>query len=142
MTESAHCGRRIHMTAHALRAVRNTALENNGIAFELWVVMEALTEARDLNREKLIERLTDLSVHDQASGSQAIDQLRERGLITTSDRGTVTLTAQGEALSGKVIAARSELRNQLYGGIPSEDIATTNRVLDTIRQRATAIHAG
>jgi hypothetical protein len=27
MTESAHCGRQVHMTAHALRAVRNTAIE-------------------------------------------------------------------------------------------------------------------
>jgi DNA-binding MarR family transcriptional regulator len=141
MTESAHCGRQIHMTAHALQAVRNTALENNGVAFELWVVIEVLTEARDMNREKLIDRLSDLSVHDQASAGRAIDQLRERGLITTNDQGTIELTARGEALSGKVIATRSELRNQLYGGIPSEDIATTNRVLDTIRQRATAIHA-
>jgi DNA-binding MarR family transcriptional regulator len=141
MTESAHCGRQIHMTAQVLRAVRNTALEENGIAFELWVVMEALTETRDMNREKLIGRLAELNVHDQASAAQAIEQLRERELITTSDRGTIELTAQGKALSDKVIATRSELRNQLYGGIPSEDIATTNRVLDVIRQRATAMDA-
>jgi DNA-binding MarR family transcriptional regulator len=141
VTESAHCGRQIHMTAHALRVVRNTALENSGIAFELWVVMEALMETRDMNREKLIGRLAALSVHGEASAAQAIDQLLERGLITTSDRGTIELTAQGKALSEKVIATRSELRNQLYGGIPSEDIATTNRVLDMIRDRATAVHA-
>jgi DNA-binding MarR family transcriptional regulator len=129
------------MTAHALRTVRNTALEKNGIAFELWVVMEALMETRDMNREKLIGRLAELSVHDQASAAQAIDQLRERRLITTTDRGIIELTAQGEALSNKVIATRSELRTQLYGGIPNEDIATTNRVLDTIRERAAAVHA-
>jgi hypothetical protein len=29
----------------------------------------------------------------------------------------------------------------LYGDIPNEDIATTNRVLDMIRERATAVHA-
>jgi DNA-binding MarR family transcriptional regulator len=129
------------MTAHALRTVRNTALEKNGIAFELWVVMEALMETRDMNREKLIGRLAELSVHDQASAAQAIDQLNERRLMTTTDRGIIELTAQGEALSNKVIATRSELRTQLYGGIPNEDIATTNRVLETIRERAAAVHA-
>jgi DNA-binding MarR family transcriptional regulator len=141
MTESAHCGRQIHMTAHALQAVRNTALEKNGIAFELWVVMEALAESRDMNREQLIGRLAELSVHDQASAAQAIDQLRERGLITTSDQGPIELAAQGETLSNKITSTRSELRNQLYGGIPSDDIVTTNRVLDLIRERATAVHA-
>lgn len=141
MTESAHCGRQIHMTAHALRAVRNTALENSGIAFELWVVMEVLMETRDMNREKLIGRLAELGVHDRRSGAQAIDQLLERGLTTTSGRGTIELTAQGTALSEKVIATRSELRNRLYGGIPSEDIATTKRVLDMIRERAAAVGA-
>jgi DNA-binding MarR family transcriptional regulator len=129
------------MTAHALQAVRNTALENSGIAFEYWVVMEGLMETRDMNREKLIGQLAELSVHDRRSGARAIDQLLERGLITTSDRGIIELTAQGKALSEKVISTRSELRNQLYGGIPSEEIATTNRVLDMIRDRAMAVHA-
>ena len=40
-----------------------------------------------------------------------------------------------------MIAVRHELRKKLYGNIPSEDIATTNRVLDTIQQRATAVQA-
>jgi hypothetical protein len=61
MTESAQCGRKIHMTADALRAVRNTALQKNGIAFELWVAMEALIEAPNVNRERLIGRLAELS---------------------------------------------------------------------------------
>jgi DNA-binding MarR family transcriptional regulator len=141
MTESAQCGRKIHMTADALRAVRNTALQKNGIAFELWVAMEALIEAPNVNRERLIGRLAELSVHDHASAAQAIDGLDAQGLITTSDQGTIELTTQGEALSENVIATRRELRNQLFGGIPSEDLATTNRVLDTIRQRAAAAHA-
>ena len=143
MTESAHCGRQIHMAAHALRAVRNTALENNGIAFELWVVMEAMAETPGMNRQRLISRLAQLAVHDQASAAHAIDELRERGLITTTadDLATIELTDQGKALSQKVIAARNELRNQLYADITPEDFETTRRVLDLIRQRAAAIHA-
>lgn len=37
MSESTQCGRKIHMAADALRAVRNSALNNNGIEFQLWV---------------------------------------------------------------------------------------------------------
>ncbi len=144
MTESANCGRQIHMAAHALRAVRNTGLEKNGIAFELWVVIEAMAETPGMNRERLIRRLAELTVHGEASAAHAIDELHERGLITTStdDLGTIELTTPGEALSEKVIATRSDLRNQLYGGIPPEDFATTKRVLDLIRERAAAVHAG
>jgi Mn-dependent DtxR family transcriptional regulator len=80
-------------------------------------------------------------MHEEASAAQAIDQLCVRGLITASNQGTIELTTQGQTLSDAVIATRSALRNQLYGGIPSEDIATTNRVLDMIRERATAVHA-
>ena len=54
---------------------------------------------------------------------------------------TIELTDQGKALSQKVIAARNELRNQLYADITPEDFETTRRVLDLIRQRAAAIHA-
>lgn len=143
MTESAHCGRQIHLAAHALRAVRGSGLEQNGITFELWVVLEAMAERPGMNREQLVRHLADLPVHDQASAGQAIDELHGRGLITTStdEPGAIELTTQGMALSEKVIATRGDLRNQLYGGIPPEDFATTKRVLDLITQRARAIHA-
>ena len=145
MTEPSpgNCGRQIHRAAHALRAVRNTELENNGITFELWVVMEALAETPGANRERLIHRLTELSVHDQASAERAINELHQRDLITTStdEQGTIELTTQGAAFSEKVASARTELRAQLYGGIPTEDFATVTRVLELITRRAQAIHA-
>jgi DNA-binding MarR family transcriptional regulator len=142
MTEPASCGRQIHMTAHALRAVRNTALEEHGITFELWTVMEALAEAPDRNRGQLIGRLAKLAVHDSASAADAIDQLHRRDLVTTNDsHGTIELTSQGMALSEQVVATRQRLRHKLYGDIPSEDVATTNRVLDLIRERADALHS-
>jgi DNA-binding MarR family transcriptional regulator len=130
------------MTAHALRAVRDTTLEKKGIAFKLWVVMEALAEARDVDRERLIGRLVELGVHDRRSATQAIDQLHERGLIASTDQDIIELTAQGTALSEDIVATRRQLRDQLYGSIPREDIATTNRVLDTISERAKTAHAG
>lgn len=143
MTESASCGRQIHMAAHALRAVRGSGLEKNGITFELWVVMEVVAEAPGMEREQLIRRLVDLTVHDQASADQAVDALYRRGLLTTSadSPGTIELTTHGKALSEKIISTRGELRNQLYGGISPEDFATTQRVLDLIAQRARAPQA-
>jgi hypothetical protein len=142
MAEPASCGRQIHMTAHALRAVRNTALEKRGITFELWVVMETLADAPGMNREQLIGRLAELAVHDGASAADAIDQLHRRDLVTTNDsHGTIELTSQGMALSEQVVATRQRLRHKLYGDIPSEDVATTNRVLDLIRERADALHS-
>jgi DNA-binding MarR family transcriptional regulator len=137
MAESAYCGRQIHMTAHALRAVRNKALEEHGLTFELWVVMEALIETPGVNREQLIGRLAELTVHDAATADDAIDQLHARGLVTTTAAGgVIELTSRGTELSEQVIATRQNLRLTLYGGIPSEDFATTNRVLDLIRERA------
>jgi Mn-dependent DtxR family transcriptional regulator len=103
-------------------------------------VMEAVAETQGMTREELAGRLTELTVHDDASAAEAIDQLHSQGLLNTDDQGTVGLTAKGKALSDKVIADRSELRTQLYGGIPSDDFATTKRVLDLIRERATSVH--
>jgi DNA-binding MarR family transcriptional regulator len=98
--------------------------------------MEALTEMPGVNREQLIGRLAELTVHDAATADDAIDQLHARGLVATSARGAIELTSQGAELSEQVIAARRKLRLRLYGGIPSEDFATTSRVLDLIRERA------
>lgn len=144
MTGSANCGRQIHMAAHALRAVRGSGLEKNGITFELWVVMEVIAETPGLNREQLIRRLAELTVHDQASADRAVDALLRQGLLATGadGPGTIELTAHGQALSEKVISTRGEMRKRLYDGISPEDFAITQRVLDLITQRARALHAG
>lgn len=129
------------MTAQALQAVRETALDQNGISFDLWVAMDLLAETPDIDREKLIGRLAELRVHDHASAANAIDQLHDQELIYVGDQNAIELTTRGKALADNIIATRHTLRNQLYGGIPGADIATTIRVLDTIRERAMTVLA-
>ena len=104
MTKPAHCGRQIHMTAQALRAVRDTALEQNGITFDLWAAMEVLAETPGIDREKLIGRLAELRVHDHASAAKAIDELHDQELIYTGDQNTIELSTRGKALTDNVFA--------------------------------------
>lgn len=86
MTKPAHCGRQIHMTAQALRAVRYTALEQNGITFDLWVAMEVLAETPGIDREKLIGRPAELRAHDHANAAKAIHELHDQGCSTRTIR--------------------------------------------------------
>ncbi len=142
MTKPAHCGRQINITAQALRAVRYTALEQNGITFDLWVAMEVLAETPGIDREKLIGRPAELRAHDHANAAKAIHELHDQGCSTTDDQNTIEFSTRGNVLAYNVLATRHELRNQLYGGIPNPDIATTNRVLDTVMERAMTMSAG
>lgn len=144
MTESATpCGRHIHMAARALQSVRDTALEQAGIVFPNWVVLEAVTENPGMDRETLIRRLVDMPVHDDAGAGRAVSELHDSGLITTSadDLGVLAVTSTGQVLVDKVTATRTSLRQQLYGGIPPQDMSTTARVLELIAARARDLHA-
>jgi DNA-binding MarR family transcriptional regulator len=135
------CGRNIHIAANALRAVRAAALGAHGLAFPQWAAMETITENPGVTHEQLIRKLVERSVDDEDGIAQAIDQLQRSGLITTAtgDSDPIQLTAQGKVLANRVIAARTGLREQLYGGIDADEMATTIRVLDAITQRARAI---
>ncbi|MGH3693943.1 MAG: MarR family winged helix-turn-helix transcriptional regulator [Pseudonocardiaceae bacterium] len=145
MTEPAtQCGRYIHLAAHAIRTVRNTALGKAGITFTQWAVMGAVVNASGANREQLIHALVELTVDDESSIARAIDELHERGLVTPSSdvADNLELTTQGQALFRQVSATRTGLRNQLYDGIAAEDLAITQRVLDLITERARVVRAG
>lgn len=144
MTGSANCGRQIHMAAHALRAVRKhwTREERDRVR----TVGGDRGHGRNARHEPREADPPTCRTNCAWRGKRRPSDRRthERGMITTStdDLGTIELTSPGEALFEKVIATRSDLRDQLYGGIPPEDFATTKRVLDLIRERAVAVHAG
>lgn len=140
MTESARmCGRHIHQAAHALHTVRTTALNEAGITFPQWKVLD---KAPGNNCDDLIHQLVELAVDDRVGIATAIDELRKQGLLNTDDQGNLELTSHGRALCQQVSATRADLQDQLYNGITADDLTTTRRVLDQITERAKAVGAG
>lgn len=144
MTEPARrCHRSIQLAANAIRTVRETALDNAGITFTQWHVLEAATEASGVEPEELTRKLIEMTVvHDGVEIARSIDQLRERGLVTVTTGGWVEATAQGRALSAKVSATRAGLNSQLFDGITAADLDITNRVLGMVIEQARAVHTG
>lgn len=67
------CGRSIHLAAHAIRTIRETALDRAGIPFTHWQVLD---KAPGHDRDELTHTLVELTVDDEAGVARAIDQLQ------------------------------------------------------------------
>jgi DNA-binding MarR family transcriptional regulator len=150
MTESAtpveryiDCDRHINMAYNTVRALRTTYLDQRGISLTQWHIFD---KAPGKTPDQLISELAEhtelirelaghTGKHDAAIAS-AIEQLRERGLITTGTDGALEITTEGQALFQRFNTGRSELLTEFHAGITAEELTTTVRVLNLISEQA------
>ncbi|WP_380874488.1 MarR family transcriptional regulator [Sphingomonas sp. DBB INV C78] len=77
----------------------------------------------------------------QPSTVRVLDQLELGGLVEREQHpddkrsNRLALTAAGKALLGKIDARLTELRDELFAGIPDADIANMLRVIDSVSAR-------
>ena len=120
----------------AMRTVLDRLLAETGTEFVAWVIMSVLAaNGPTMEADQLVGRVVSgqkiAAEHVQA----IVDALASRGLLAPKD-GRLGLTTDGEALHGRLRDGIGQITERLYGGIPTPDLLTTQRVLAIVTQRA------
>jgi hypothetical protein len=87
-------------------------------------------------RDALVGRLAAAFKTAPADADAQVSAVVARGLITGERE--IALTAEGQALHGRISARIAEITARLWGDLPSADLETAGRVLETVRVRADA----
>ena len=122
----------------AYRAAASQAVAHVGVSQTLAWPLLTIARHGDGLRQGV---LADLLHIEGPSVARSVEQLANAGFIDRredpADRRakTLHLTDKGAQACAQIEAALVELRNQLYAGIPDEDIAATLRVFATLRER-------
>jgi len=134
--------RDIGITENALRALLLKNLSGTGLGYHTWVALQAVAKAQaPLTRPDLVHLLEDGLKIDEAAANAAIDELRTAGMVTL-DGDRLSATTDGAALFERVNAQTRQLSQQIYAGLPAEDLVVAHRVLATLAARANAVLAG
>ena len=135
--------RLIGETESALGALLAPLLAEAEMTFLQWVVL-SLTAAGGatspgIDRDQLIDRITNARKVDAADVSAAITELENAAALVTAG-GQVTLTDLGRASFSRVRARVDEITDYVFD-LPAEDLAAAGRVLATVSARANSVLA-
>jgi MarR family transcriptional regulator, transcriptional regulator for hemolysin len=134
-------GYQVNLTARATRALLDARLAERGVTFADWVVLVSLATRGDQIQRDLA-RLVDV---EGPTMVRRLDQLEGAGLVARSPvpsdrRATrISLTAAGRRLYEQVQAAVKETDAELRAGLDPQDLATTERVLRRLTERARSL---
>ncbi|MGH3759635.1 MarR family transcriptional regulator [Actinophytocola sp.] len=131
-------GRDINIAAAATRAVLTVLLDEAGLTFDQSVALRLMAIGGPGARDEVAGRDTAPGA-DRAAVRAAITELEATGLAAGDER--VELTERGRELLERVTAATLRASDRLFEGIPTDDVATTSRVLDLITERAVVVRA-
>ncbi|MEZ5810438.1 MAG: MarR family transcriptional regulator [Rhizobiaceae bacterium] len=116
----------------------NAALRPHGLKVADWRILSCLAHIPAL----AVSDLAELTVVERSVASRLVDRLIERGLLskTASEAdkrfAEVSLTAEGRAKLREAEAAVADLRDQLFGGLTTEDRENLLRMLRVLRRNA------
>lgn len=130
--------RDIGITENALRALLLKNLAGTGLGYHTWVALQAVAKANaPLAYSDLVHLLKDGLKIEDAAANAALDELRTAGMVTF-DGHRLSATADGAALFERVNTQTRQLSQQIYAGLPAEDLVVAHRVLATLAARANA----
>jgi DNA-binding MarR family transcriptional regulator len=134
-------GQVIGQTERAIRALLDLVLTENEIAFESWVGIRLVATTRPPRDRAAFaaEMANGLKIDDSAAASVLRDLVTD-GLLGEAD-GVISLTPAGRTRYERIAARVGDITEQLYGGVPPEELEITSRVLSTVRLRADAMRA-
>ena len=134
--------RDIGITENALRALLLKNLTGTGLGYHTWVALQAVAKVKaPLAHPDLVHLLKDGLKIDDAAVNAAVDELRTAGMVTL-DGDRLSATADGADLFERVNTQTRQLSQQIYAGLPAEDLVVAHRVLATLAARANAALAG
>ena len=141
------CDHSIERAATVLRGLRAATQNYGNISLTQGLV---LAKGPGMTRDQLIHQLAEVGIDvlrqrgetiDAAEVTGAINQLEERGLITTGPDGTIENTNEGTARIQQVHRIRDDVLSRLYAGVTPDQLATTISALDLLAQQAEPAHA-
>lgn len=102
-----------------------------------WRIMSQVGDHEPLS----LNDLADLLNLDRGQVSRAVKAMKERGLLSSRRRPggpaiDITLSDEGKALHGRMVALAIERNEFLVGDIPDDEIARVSEVLDRVKQKA------
>jgi hypothetical protein len=130
-------------TESALGALLAPLLAEAEMTFLQWVVLSLTApggaSSPGIDRDQLIDRITNIRKVDAADVSAAITELENAEALVTAG-GQVTLTDLGRASFNRVRARVDEVTDYVFD-LPAEDLAAAGRILSTVSARANSVLA-
>ena len=122
----------------------------SGLDFVGWTTLNQLGSGPSaLDERVLLDRVTAGLKIAQPQARAALTVLIERGLIAQhliETKPTVSrqlsMTHAGSVVFDRITVTIADIVERLYGGLPAEDLAVTQRLLATVTARANAELAG
>jgi hypothetical protein len=131
-------------TESALGALLAPLLAEAEMTFLQWVVLSLTApggaSSPGMDRDQLIDRITNIRKVDSADVTAAITELENAQALVTAG-GQVTLTDLGRASFNRVRARVDEVTDYVFD-LPAEDLAAAGRILSTVSARANSVLAG
>lgn len=134
-------GQDIGSAHHSTRAVLDVLLQRHGLDFGQWAALRTLaTRGEALGRPDLERVLTESRAFTPEASSTLADRLTDAGLATADASGALTPTPRGDALHAEITEALAVVTDRIYGRLDPADLATTQRTLALITERARELH--
>lgn len=113
-------------------------LARSGTTFNQSVALRAVSDnGGTVERAWLVSRLTGTLKIDESAAHETVAELTDAKLLEPA-AGRVSLTDSGKELFEGVRVGGNAIAARLYAGIPAEDLATADRVLTLVTERANA----
>lgn len=138
-------GQHIGQAERATRAVLDRLLAEHDTTFVEWVAINLLATTGPVVRDDvLVDRIVAGLRVEPPSATGAVAAVVEDGLVGFADGNPtrLELTDAGEARYRTISAGITEISDRLYRDLPYDDLATAQRVLATVTERAKAELAG
>ncbi|HKA83687.1 MAG TPA: MarR family winged helix-turn-helix transcriptional regulator [Acidimicrobiales bacterium] len=133
-------GQDIGQAERATRALLDRVLAQVQTTFHQSVVLNLTANApAPPEVDALVTRMAQGLKVDRSTARTAIDELVAGGLVDPSgDPATLALTPEGAARFATIRRGIDQIAERLYGDLPSDDLATTHRILAIVTERANA----
>lgn len=139
MSDTPTLAQRIGQTENALRALLEALLAENKMTYAEWVTLTLIARyGATVQQEPLVRQISAVLKCDTPTVLGAIDAMAARGLVAPSrdNAASVTLTPDGDVQYQHVRQRIALITGQLYGDLPTDELAVTHRVLDIVTARA------
>jgi DNA-binding MarR family transcriptional regulator len=147
MSDTLTLSQRIGQAENALRAVLDRLLTETGTtvpttwqsSYVQWVTLALIARGgAAVQQEALLRQISGALKCDAPTVLAALDALTARGLVTTSpdEPASVRLTTEGDVQFQHLRQRIDRITERLIGDLPRDDLATTQRVLGIVTERA------
>ena len=151
MTTTPALARDIGQAERTMRALLEQLLDEAGLSFPEWTVLNFLDGAGPLARSELAQRQVKGRVVPEAAARATVDGLQSRGLLAPADDAQgagwaddvgedprLAPTAAGEAIYRPARRTVTRITDELYVDLPPADLEATDRTLAEVTRRANA----